>query len=165
MSNVIYLSIIAVLLGVLYATYREEKRSKPATQYPIEEYWKGQERREFKRISKKLQIDYYYLSTDGNELAKKEGSAKATTTNVGWGGIQFLLPEKLKKGTRLSLEIQLERERSPIRAVGEVVWMEEAPDKAEADGTRIFRTGVKFVGFSSEAQNRLVKFLYEDATS
>ena len=165
MSNVIYLAIIAVLLGVLYVTVREEKRNRPARQYQIEEFWEGQERREFKRISKMLQIDYLYLSSDGKDLAKKEGKTKAMSTNVGWGGVQLILPEKLLKGTRLALEIQLEANRSPIRAVGEVVWMEEAPDKSDPEGTRVFRTGVKFVGFSSEAQNRLIKFLYEEVPS
>lgn len=159
--NAVYLSIIVVLLGILYMTYREEKRSRPARQYAVEQYWKEQaERREFKRISKMLQIDYLYLSADGKEFEKKEGKAQTTTTNISWGGIQILLPEKLQKGTRLSLEIRLEPNRPPVRAVGEVVWMEEA-DLLDAEGSRVFRTGVKFVGFSSEAHDRLVKFLYE----
>ena len=73
MSNAIYLAVIAVLLGVLYVTYREEKRNRPARQYQVEEFWKGQDRREFKRIPKMLQIDYLYLSSDGKDLSKKEG--------------------------------------------------------------------------------------------
>lgn len=165
MSNAIYLSIIAILLGVLYITYREEKRTKPLQRYQVEQYWKDQERREFVRVSKMLEIDYLYLSSDGKEFAKREGVAKATSTNISWGGIQLLLPEKLQNGTRLSLEIQLEQNRPPVRAVGEVVWMEEASDTEDSDGMRVFRTGVKFVGFSSEAQDRLVKFLYEESPS
>lgn len=165
MSNAIYLAVIAVLLGVLYVTYREEKRNRPARQYQVEEFWKGQDRREFKRIPKMLQIDYLYLSSDGKDLSKKEGKTKATSANVSWGGVQLILPEKLLNGTRLALEIQLEASRPPVRAVGEVVWMEEAPDKADPEGMRVFRTGVKFVGFSSEAQDRLIKFLYEESPS
>lgn len=165
MTNAIYLSIIAILLAVLFALTREEKRSKPVQRYRVEEYWKGAERREFKRVSTSLQIDYYYLSRDGKEFTKKEGVARAASTNVSWGGIQLLLPEKLREGTRLALEIQLEPDRSPVRAVGEVVWMEEATDNLQPDGIRLFRTGVKFVGFTSEAQDRLVKFLYEDGVS
>ena len=162
MSNAIYLSVIAILLAVLYVTYREEKKNRFTRRYEVEEFWEGPERREFKRISKSLQIDYLYLSSDGKELAKKEGKARATTANVSWGGIQLLLPEKLSKGTRLALEIQLEASRPSIRAVGEVVWMEEAADKLDAEGLRIFRTGVRFIGFSSEAQDRLIRFLYEE---
>ena len=165
MSNAIYLAILTVLLAVLYVTYREEKKNRPASQYQVEEFWKGPERREFKRISKMLQIDYLYLSSDGKEMEKKEGKTRATSTNVSWGGIQLLLPEKLQNGTRLALEIQLETHRPSIRAVGEVVWMEEAPDKSDSEGARVFRTGVKFVGFSSEAQSRLVQFLYEGTAS
>ena len=165
MSNAIYLSVIAVLLSVLYVTVREEKRNRPARQYQVEEFWKGQERREFKRIPKMLQIDYLYLSSDGKDFSKKEGKTKAPSINVSWGGVQLILPEKLLKGARLALEIQLEADRPPIRAVGEVVWMEEAPDKADSEGLRVFRTGVKFVGFSSEAQGRLIKFLYEGSPS
>lgn len=162
MSSAIYLTIIAILLVILYLAYREEKRSRPVRRYQIEEYWKGHERREFHRISKTLQINYYYISSDGKEIEKKEGKTKAATNNVSWGGVQLLLTEKIKEGTRLALEIQLEENQPAIRAIGEIVWMTEAPDKSYSNGTRVFRTGVRFVGFSNEAQNRLIKFLYEE---
>ena len=165
MSNAVYLLIIAVLLAILFVLNREEKYSKPIQRYHVEQFWQGPERREFKRVSTSLQIDYYYLSSDGKEFSKKEGIVRTTSTNVSWGGLQLLLPEKLKEKTRLALEIQLEPNRSPIRAVGEVVWMEEATDNPQPDGIRLFRTGVKLVGFTSEAQDRLVKFLYEEAPS
>ena len=161
MANVIYLSIIAVLLAVLYVTYHEEKRLRPKKFYRVEEYWKGSDRREFQRISKALQIDYSYLSSDGKEFHKKDGKGKALSANVSWGGIQLLLPEKIAKGNHLSLEVQLEEERSPVRVIGEVVWSEEASNEPQPDGSRVFRTGVRFVGFSTEAQDRLIKFLYE----
>jgi len=161
-ANIIYLSIIGVLSAILIITYREEKRLRPKQFYRVEEYWKGTNRREFQRVATNLQIDYSYLSTNGKEFYKKDGKGQATSTNVSWGGVQLLLPEKIGKGTHLSLEIQMEQERSPIHLIGEVVWSEEAQD-TKSDEERVFRTGVRFVGFSTEAQDRLIKFLYEIA--
>ncbi|MFH1858328.1 MAG: PilZ domain-containing protein [Candidatus Omnitrophota bacterium] len=160
MMNVLYITVIGFLMVVLYLTKREEKLSRPKSQYPLEEYWKGAERRSFTRFPKTLQIDYVYLPHDGRQ-AESGKNKKGLSQDVSWGGLQLLLPEKFNKGTRLSLEIRLEEGRSPVRAVAEVVWMDEARDHPQSDGARVFRTGMKFVNFTSDAQDRLVKFLYE----
>ncbi len=165
MINTIYLLIIVVLLVILAATLREEKRSKPAQRYSIEQFWKGEDRREFRRISGTLQVDYTYLSPDGKKVEREKKDTRSVSQNISWGGIQLLLPEKLKEGAWLSLEVYLEENRPPIHAMGKVVWAEEAADATDAEGTRLFRTGVKFQEFSSHSQDKLIKFLYETSSS
>ncbi|MBI4436301.1 MAG: PilZ domain-containing protein [Candidatus Omnitrophica bacterium] len=161
MVNAIYLSIIAVLLVILFVTYREERRTRERSRYGVEEYWKGQERREFKRFPRVLQVSYAFRPADGKSLERRGNGGKTVSRDLSWGGIQLLIPEKLKAGTHLSLAIELEKSQTPVQAEGEVVWMEEALDKTQSDGTRVFRTGVKFLNFSSKGQDRLIKFLYE----
>lgn len=165
MSNVIYLAIIGILLIILFLTLREEKQTRPKTYYAVEEYWKGPERREFKRLSKVLELEYAYFTPNHKETTPQGVRKQGVGQNISWGGIQLLLPEKLKEGTQLSLDIQLEKNRPSIRAIGEVIWMQEATDMPQPDGSRVFRTGMRFVDFSSKAQDRLVKFLYEEGVS
>lgn len=52
--------------------------------------------------------------------------------NISGGGVCLCLPEKLKSGTKLYMDIRLVGNREVLTARGEVAWLEESPREEEA---------------------------------
>ncbi|MDP1853738.1 MAG: PilZ domain-containing protein [Candidatus Omnitrophota bacterium] len=63
--------------------------------------------------------------------------------NISGGGIRLCLAEKLKVGTRLSIEIRLLGEKESLPAKGEVAWVYESETKNHPN--LCFDAGIRFI--------------------
>jgi len=103
-----------------------------------------QERRKFLRLTYPCKIN----------LPSEEGEETFTlhTENISSGGVRIILQEKLSRGTPLTIELSIGKER--IKTQGRVAWVLDitTPGAKEPD---LFDTGIEFTSLSLEDRSFL----------
>lgn len=107
-----------------------------------------QEVRKFMRFNCSVKVNYETV----DEYAHPKD---AYTRDVSRGGLGLILNETLPTQSKIKLHIQIPREREPIEAVAEVIWVRKDIEK------NIIHTGLKFIKISSENKSRLLEHAYE----
>lgn len=101
---------------------------------------------------------YIRLGTDMGFTYKIKGgpgpAEKAVTKNISPGGIRGMVDRSIKKGDWLELNISLPSLKTPIIAVGKVIWT--ADEKAGK-----IDTGIKFEEISPEMKNKYLDYVCE----
>ncbi|MFH1854222.1 MAG: PilZ domain-containing protein [Candidatus Omnitrophota bacterium] len=106
-----------------------------------------EERRKYIRMDAK--IDFTYKIRHASGLSKK-----AVTKNISPGGIRALMDSFIKKGDWLKLSISLPSVKSPISAIGKVIWTAD-------EKTGKIDVGVKFEEISPEMKNKFLEYICE----
>lgn len=114
-----------------------------------------EERRKYVRLDASIKVRYKVKVLKGPEV-RHEPLSK----NIGGGGIRFPVEGRLKKGSILELGIDLPDGARPIKAVGQVVWLEKVPI-GEAAKKDYFETGTKFIRIDPLSKDRILKYVYE----
>lgn len=102
--------------------------------------------RRYARLRTEVDLDYRVI---GAANARK---ARSKSYNISIAGVCFEASNKCKVGTKVSLEIFIERD-NPVKVEGNVIW-----HKKFEDGT--FRAGVSFIGLKEEDQERISNFIF-----
>ena len=144
------LFVVAILIGILWLTHLEEKRSHSHPTMKAEELWTWADRRNQKRVPRIVPVLYALRNSSCVQPSRSQ--------DISGGGIQVVLPEKLSPGTELELEFSLSETEEPFRVVGQVVWMMEITTEGDQ---RLFRTGFRFLRMEEKESERLKRFLYE----
>lgn len=138
-----------IILGMIYIYgYKHRKEARPTV--ATDRYWDGKERRRFRRFKSSVEVRYEIPT-------KSQIGRRSLSRDVGEGGIGLAVGEKLTRGTRLNLQIDIPGESKPILAKGEVLWVREVY-KGKED-RRSFYTGVKFIELSPYHRRRLQNYL------
>lgn len=113
-----------------------------------------QERRMFERVQSSLKINYEIVENP-------QDAKKATSKDIGGGGIRLALTENLDIGTHLKLNIELpEKKAKSTIAYGKVVWSQ----KVEIVGTKpgnYYETGIEFTQVDPLTLGRIFKIFSE----
>ena len=108
-----------------------------------------EEHRKYVRITESLKIGYKVVNpiTGPGECLSKEISA---------GGIRLSVQQRLAPGDILELEISLSRSSKPIRATGEVVWVNEI------EGFNLqYMIGIKFIKINPSEGSKIYNYIWE----
>ena len=109
------------------------------------------ERRKFIRLSAPIGISYRPM--------KKGRSGKPIVSfvrNIGGGGVRFVVRDSFLAGDLLEMKIEIPNVTDAIRAVGEVVWYLESPDKKREGG----EVGVKFREIDPKDLHRVLEYVH-----
>lgn len=79
--------------------------------------------------------------------------------NISGGGIKLCLPEKLKLGARLTMEIRLAGEKEALPAKGEVAWTNEAEMKNYPKAC--FEIGIRFIEIDPLSIGKIYNYFKE----
>ena len=128
---------IIVLSIILYLIHKEDLKSKAdrMARGEVEKYWNGAERRRHVRFDASIKVRY--------TLKRSSPDGDAVSRDISEGGIRLLVDKKLERGTILNLRIANGPQAQPISLEGVIVWCNEARDKKDSDGRRLFHIGVK----------------------
>jgi len=111
-----------------------------------------EERRRFVRLSALVDIVY-----DKRDSLKHKKLTLAK--NIGRGGICLIVYEELKKSDLLDLKIYLPESKTPINAVGRVVWVKEFIIGDISTGRR-FDAGIEFIEIDKEDAKIIEKYIF-----
>lgn len=138
MFFIIALCFLALLSITLFTLWAHEKiaNKKIIPHAKIEEYWANNERREYKRFERYLEVEY--------SVKKKLCLKNGKTLNISKGGAMLLLDEKLPVSTILDIKMHIPEKNRRIEIEGEVVWTKETDEK-DLSGKRFFHSGIKFI--------------------
>jgi len=100
-----------------------------------------QEQRQTVRVDAKVDVS---LRADPRGPAQKVLSSRALHAQ----GIQLLLPNRLPLNQRVELEIYLPAQAGPLKAVGEVSWVEHIGDVYEG----YYQVGIRFLELADSAR-------------
>ncbi|MDO8602694.1 MAG: PilZ domain-containing protein [Candidatus Omnitrophota bacterium] len=75
--------------------------------------------------------------------------------DISEGGARFIVYERLMKGTRLDIQLEVPFDSLPIFAKGEVAWIKKAGD----EDSKAFEIGVVFTNVDSKEQKRLKMYI------
>ena len=75
--------------------------------------------------------------------------------DISEGGVRFIIYERLVKGTKLEMQIQVPFDPMPILAKGEIAWIKKIGD----EDSRTFEAGAVFEGISPIDQKRLKMYI------
>ncbi|MBU1912306.1 MAG: PilZ domain-containing protein [Candidatus Omnitrophica bacterium] len=75
--------------------------------------------------------------------------------DVSEGGARFVVYERLMKGTKLDIQLEVPFDSMPIFAKGEVAWIK----KAGGEDSKAFEIGVIFTNVDSKEQKRLKQYI------
>ncbi|MBM3255113.1 MAG: PilZ domain-containing protein [Candidatus Omnitrophica bacterium] len=89
-----------------------------------------QERRIFERLQVELPVKFSYLG------GAKAGMGKIVNISAGGGGM-IVTGEKLLPATRLDMQMEIDENKEPLYAKGEVVW-------TMVSGPQVYKVGIKF---------------------
>ncbi len=113
-----------------------------------EEYFMGQERRKYERISYHAPCRYE-ISSDKEPSAILE-SGTSFIKNISLGGMLIELMKLISINSRLDLEVILPTAAQPIRAQARVVWSR----KLEEDGNR-YNVGMCFTEINTNDKDKI----------
>lgn len=147
---VIILGLITVLITFIIEENKIKKSKVPGG--AVKEYWKGQERRQSKRINATLIVRY---SVEKKHHIKRNDLMK----NVSNDGMCLVTNEKFSEGTLLLLEFDLPDTKDIISAEGKVVWADGKFTERDEIGRRVFHTGIQFVNIKPDDKSKLVAYI------
>jgi len=106
------------------------------------------ERRGHPRIPLRLPTEYFPAGTTKGRICH--------TINISEGGVLLCLPEKIKNGQSMRVEVfyYFDYELTSFDALGKVVWVER-----QEDSDREYRCALEFVNLSPDDLEKLKKFL------
>lgn len=120
------------------------------------------ERRRYARISppKPIKIKYRFVKGDNDSAASSED---ALSSSVSGGGLFIELPDLdseivgalLKGEKKLSLAIEIPNIAKPVKALGQVIWME---GRKEGD-RHFYSAGVSFLRIDEDDRNDLMNYI------
>jgi len=102
--------------------------------------------RRYARLRAEVDVEYRIVG------AAKARKMRAKSYNISIAGICLEAPDKCKVGTRVDLEIFLDRD-DPIKVEGNIIWQKKCEDSAS-------RAGVKFVDLKEEDKERVSNFIF-----
>ena len=92
----------------------------------------------------------------GLRIRKRDALA---VENISGGGMRLCLPEKVKVGTRMSIEIKLLGEKEALPAKGEVTWINEAETKKHPN--ICFDAGIRFIDIDPLSISKIYSYFQE----
>lgn len=107
-----------------------------------------QENRKFVRIEWPVIIKYKTVEDPyaGDQIVGKD---------ISEGGARFIVYERLMKGTKLEMELEMPFDSIPILAKGEIAWIKKIGD----ENSKTFEAGVIFKNISQIDQKRLKMYI------
>lgn len=117
--------------------------------------WDGFNQRKFPRINLKCEIVIFPVSD--------HPPIKATTENVGVGGVCVIQDKKLDRFTRCKIKLELSDTVEALECDGKVCWI--IPKSNPIGKTKGYDTGIEFVGLSADQRVRLEEFLQKNYPS
>ncbi|MFH1363665.1 MAG: PilZ domain-containing protein [Candidatus Omnitrophota bacterium] len=111
-----------------------------------------EERRKTIRITESFKVDY--------QVVKSFRMVSSRSQDISEGGICLPVLQRLQPKMVLDLEIYLEGDKKPIKAVGEVVWLKDIKDLKF-----LYLSGIKFIKIAPEAASRLKSYIDKKAAS
>ena len=115
------------------------------------------EKREFPRVNVSCKISTVF----GERLLV----FNSHTENIGAGGINVIIEEKLAYSTVVDLKLFLLDREKPLKCKGRIVWVNEM--KPTEINPRLFDTGIQFIEISNSDQEeikKLVNTIFSQAT-
>lgn len=106
------------------------------------------ERRQSVRINESLSVKY--------QVVKSFRMVTSRSKDISEGGICLPILQRLQPKVKLDIEITLESNARPIKAIGEIIWMREV-----ADLRFPFIVGIKFLKIKPEALDCLRAYIKE----
>ncbi|NQT46124.1 MAG: PilZ domain-containing protein [Candidatus Omnitrophica bacterium] len=97
----------------------------------------GSEKRIYRRLKTPAKISYQLRRSDMEEKV-------ATLKDLGGGGIQVSLAEKLELGKIIDLDIEISDLPRPVHVIGKVVWVSEVSISGPKPAV-YYETGIKFI--------------------
>lgn len=114
--------------------------------------WDGFNKRKFPRINLQCEIT---IQSDG-----QKSPIRATTENVGIGGVCVLLDQPLERFSKCRLRLEL-KGKQDIDCEAKVVWM--VPTRGAKGSKKQFDTGLEFLSLEPEEGDILKAFLQKSA--
>lgn len=116
---------------------------------------KQKELRHLKRANYEKDVKYSHA-----EPPYAEGIAKGKDLHQSGAGLMMPIHAKVKRGTKLDLELFLDGKKEPLRITGEVVWTEGLEDEKMEKLSLISeffarRVGIKFNDMNEEKKQRI----------
>ncbi len=116
---------------------------------------KQKELRGLKRVNYEKDLKYSHA-----EPPYAEGTAKGKDLHHKGAGLMVPIHAKVKRGTKLDLELFLDDKKEPLRITGEVVWTEGLEDEKMEKLSLISeffarRVGIKFNDMNEEKTQRI----------
>ena len=148
----LYFFTLVILFYILTLLWREERRLKNSITHGMaNKFWVLREKRRFVRFDKEVKIRYNVKNRPGNVTSSK-------TANISKKGLCILAYEKLKEKTFLEVEVDLPDNSGLIVLTGTVVWTKDLHIK-DAQGRRLFYTGIKFSKINPKHEALLISYL------
>lgn len=111
-----------------------------------------EERRKTIRITESFKVDY--------QVVKSFRMVSSRSQDISEGGMCLPVLQRLQPKMVLDLEIYLEGERKPIKAIGEIVWLKEIKDLKFP-----YLSGIRFIKIVPEAASRLKSYIDKKSAS
>jgi len=107
-----------------------------------------QEKRRFVRIDWPVVVQYKALEEPSTQ-------DQIVGRDISEGGISFTVYERLAKGTKLDMQVQVPFDSMPIFVKGKVVWIR----KAGEEHGKAFEIGVSFIEVDLKDQKRFKMYI------
>jgi c-di-GMP-binding flagellar brake protein YcgR len=107
-----------------------------------------EENRKFVRIEWPVIIKY-------KTVEEPSAQDQIVGKDISEGGARFIVYERLMKGTKLDIQLEVPFDSMPMLAKGEVSWIKKIGD----EDSKIFEVGVVFKGISQIDQKRLKMYI------
>nr|MBU1327638.1 PilZ domain-containing protein [Candidatus Omnitrophota bacterium] len=107
-----------------------------------------EENRKFVRIEWPVIIKY-------KTIEEPRAQDQIVGRDISEGGARFIVYERLMKGTKLEVQLEVPFDSMPLFAKGEVMWIK----KVGEENAKMFEIGVVFKGVSQNDQKRLKMYI------
>lgn len=111
--------------------------------------WDGFNKRKFPRIHLTCEV---LIQPVG-----KPKTFKATTEDIGMGGVSVMIDEPLERFDRCKISIELKDGNPPVQCTGRSVWV--IPSQDIKTSKKNFDTGIEFLDIDEFSRKRLNAFL------
>jgi len=107
-----------------------------------------EENRKFVRIEWPVIIKY-------KTIEEPRAQDQIVSKDISERGAKFIVYERLMKGTKLEIQLEVPFDSMPLSATGEVMWIQ----KTGEENSKMFEVGVVFKGVSQNDQKRLKMYI------
>jgi len=104
------------------------------------------EKRRHRRFKKSFDVKY-----ESKGIAGIESNTKSKDISI--GGIKIPINKLIQKGAKLTMEIKLPDEETPITAQGQIMWVKNLSDNPHGD----VDAGIKFSKIDKAQKEKLLK--------